>query len=120
MGKKMTKAEKEAKAFEDARKELAKPHKAPKPRTNKLYFYEQVSKSDGKTRHGWRLASMNGKIIGGSTELYSKKIYAIRNAITLFGKELWAGIHIVPDEADNALVLKEGVAQDEKRKAKTV
>ena len=115
MGKKMTKAEKEAKAFEDARKAFAEPHKA---RANKLYFYEQVSKSDGKTRYGWRLKATNGKIIGGSTELYSKKIYAIRNAITLFGKELWAGIHIVPDEADNALVLKEGVAQDEKRKAK--
>lgn len=102
MGKKMTKTEKEAKA-----------------RANKLSFYEQVSKSDGKTRYGWCLKSVNGKIIGGSTELYSKKIYAIRNAITLFGKELWAGVHIVPDEADNALVLKEGVAQDEKRKAKT-
>lgn len=103
-----------------ATKKLKKPkvnvQKPAKP--NKLYFYEQVSKSDGKTRYGWRVKSVNGKLIGASSELYSKKIYAIRNAITLFGKELWAGVHIVPDEADNALVLKEGVAQDEKRKAK--
>lgn len=103
-----------------ATKKLKKPKvNALKPaKPNKLYFYDTVSKSDGKTRYGWRVKSVNGKLIGASSELYSKKIYAIRNAITLFGKELWAGVHIVPDEADNALVLKEGVAQDEKRKAK--
>lgn len=111
MGKKMTKAEKEAKAFEDARKELAKPHK---PRTNKLYFYEQVSKSDGQLRHGWRLKSVNGKVIGGSTELYSKKIYAIRNVATLFGLELLEGthtLHVIPDEERSPQVVAEAVRQ---------
>ena len=100
-------------------KKLKKPKvNTPKPaKPNTLYFLESEEKNK---RHYWQIKSSNGKIIGGSTELYSKKIYAIRNAITLFGKELWAGVHIVPDEADNALVLKEGVAQDEKRKAKTV
>lgn len=103
-----------------ATKKLKKPKvNAPKPakpnKPNKLYFLESEEKNK---RHYWQIKSSNGKIIGGSTELYSKKIYAIRNAIMLFGKELWAGVHIVPDEADNALVLKEGVAQDEKRKAK--
>lgn len=103
-------------------KKLKKPKvNTPKPaKPNKLYFYETEPKVKGaKKQYGWTLQSSNGKIIGASSESYSKKIYAIRNAITLFGKELWAGAHVVPDEADNALVLKEGVAQDEKRKAKT-
>ena len=102
-------------------KKLKKPKvNAPKPaKPNKLYFYETEPKVEGdKKQYVWILRSTNGKIIGISSEKYSKKIYAIRNAITLFGKELWSGVHIVPDEADNALVLKEGVAQDEKRKAK--
>lgn len=106
-----------------ATKKLKKPkvnvQKPAKP--NKLYFYETEPRVAGaKKQYGWTLRSSNGKTIGASSELYSKKIYAIKNAIALFGKELWAGVHIVPDEADNALVLKEGVAQDEKRKAKTV
>lgn len=101
-----------------ATKKLKKPKvNAPKPaKPNKLYFYETAP--EGKKQYSWRLQSSNGKIIGASSESYSKKIYAIRNAIKMFGKELWAGVHVVPDEADNALVLKEGVAQDEKRKAK--
>lgn len=104
-----------------ATKKLKKPKvDMPKPaKPNKLYFYETEPRVEGaKKQYGWTLKSSNGKTIGTSSEQYSKKIYAIRNAITLFGKELWAGFHIVPDEADNALVLKEGVAQDEKRKAK--
>ena len=104
-----------------ATKKLKKPKvNAPKPvKPNKLYFCVSESKVEGaKKQYAWILKSSNGKIIGVSSELYSKKIYAIRNAIKLFGKELWVGAHVVPDEADSALVLKEGVAQDEKRKAK--
>lgn len=99
-----------------ATKKLKKPKvNAPKPaKPNKLYFYEQVSKSDGKTRYGWRLKSMNGKVIGASSELYSKKIYAIRNVATLFGLELLEGthpLHVIPDEARSPQVVAEAVRQ---------
>lgn len=75
-------------------------------RANKLYFYETVLKN-GKKQYGWRLKSSNGKIIGATSELYSKKISAIRNVITLFGIELLDGIHLIDDPQSHKQVMDE-------------
>ena len=79
-----------------------KPVKVKKP--NKLYFYE--SALEGK-QYAWRLQSSNGKIIGASSESYSKKIYAVKNAITLFGREILEGVHEIQDEAYSQIVFTE-------------
>lgn len=77
--------------------------KAKKP--NKLYFYE--SSPEGKKQYSWTLKSSNGKIIGASSESYSKKVYAAKNAINLFGREILEGVHEIQDEASSQIVLAE-------------
>lgn len=77
--------------------------KAKKP--NKLYFYE--SAPEGKKQYYWTLQSSNGKTIGASTESYSKKIYAAKNAITLFGREILEGVHEIQDEVSSQIVFTE-------------
>lgn len=83
-------------------------------RPNKLYFRETFVKgpNDGKKektkkQYFWTLVSSNGKIIGSSSELYSKKVYVLRNVITLFGMEIEAGVHVILDEEDHQKFLVE-------------
>ena len=88
-------------------------------RRNKLYFTETTNKATGKVTYGWTLKSVNGKIIGASTESYSKKIYAIRNVGTLFGLELLEGkhsLHVIPDEERSVQLSAEVVKQLGKKK----
>lgn len=77
---------------------------------NNLYFV--ADRYPRKTHYYWQLQSHDGKVIGSSNESYPEKIDAIRNAIALFGKEIWAGYHIVVDPSDHRLVLEEGVRQE--------
>ena len=82
------------------------PSKATKTKKpNKLYFYE--SAPEGKKQYYWTLQSSNGKTIGASSESYSKKIYAAKNAITLFGREIIDGTHVIQDEASSQIVFTE-------------
>lgn len=87
-------------------KKIRERFRARRARPNKLYFYETVL-ADGKKQYGWRLLASNGRIIGSTSELYSKKIYAIKNVITLFGIEILDEIHVIEDEASRAQVLLE-------------
>ena len=81
----------------------AKATKVKKP--NKLYFYENAS--EGKKQYYWTLQSSNGKTIGASSESYSKKIYAAKNAINLFGREILDGVHEIQDEVSSQIVFTE-------------
>lgn len=81
----------------------AKATKVKKP--NKLYFYEAAP--EGKKQYYWTLQSSNGKTIGASSESYSKKIYAAKNAITLFGREILDGVHEIQDEVSSQIVFTE-------------
>lgn len=80
--------------------------RARKQRPNKLYFYE-TTLSNGKKQYGWRLKSSNGRIIGATSELYSKRIYAVRNVIALFGIEIMDELHVIDDEEARLWVLAE-------------
>lgn len=112
MAKKMTQAEKDKKNFESAQAEFAKA-KYPKPRItrpNKLYFTVSTPKNNEKKQHYWTLKATNGKIVGASSEGYSKKIYAIRNCVKLFGIEILKGthpLHVIPDEERSTQVAAE-------------
>lgn len=86
-------------------------------RTNKLYFYNDVD-LDGKTIHYWNLKATNGQVIGCSSQVYSKKKYAILNAINLFGLELWNGTHSVPSSEDYRLLLEAGKALEKNKEGK--
>lgn len=74
-------------------------------RPNKLYFYE--IEPEGKKRYYWTLKASNGKIIGTASESYSKKIYAAKNAIALFGREILDGVHEIQDEVASQIVFAE-------------
>lgn len=76
------------------------------PKKNKLYFNETVL-DGGKRQYGWTVRSSNGKIVGSSSELYSKKVYAIKNALNLFGWEIANGVHVIQDEDSSKQVFEE-------------
>lgn len=73
---------------------------------NQLFFV--TDRFPRQTRYYWILQTHEGSVIGTSNETYSEKVAAIRNAIMLFGREIWAGYHHVVDDDERKLVLDEG------------
>lgn len=77
---------------------------------NQLYFgtFKPFTDKDC-VRFYWVLKDKDGRQLASSNNLWPEKIDAIRNAISVFGKEIWAGHHMVAGESDYNLVLKEGL-----------
>lgn len=78
---------------------------------NLLYFkeIEPATRLD-KLTHYWVLTDHLGVRLAASIDFYGFKEEAIDNAIAIFGKEVWAGIHSIPDHDDYHRVLNAGIA----------
>lgn len=75
---------------------------------NKLYFRQYDPTFSGDTLvHYWMLTNPLGIRIAAAENIYSSKLEAMRNCITIFGRELRAGDHRVVDDDDNKLMLEE-------------
>lgn len=68
-------------------------------RANRLEFYTTET-VDGVKQHRWRVKSGNNRVIAASTEAYSEKRGALRNAAVLFRHEFHVARLIVTDELD--------------------
>lgn len=89
------------------------PHRPEKP--NLLYFRERQNVSRHSNKHYWVLTDHSGIRIASSHTNFLDKHGAIRNCIDLFGKEIWAGYHHIPDSVDYQLVLDEGIRREQMR-----
>lgn len=78
------------------------------PHANKLYFLAHQPTGPNKSAYySWVLKDYHGARIGMSIDVYPEKISAVRNAIALFGREIFAGEHKTIDPEDQTLVMKE-------------
>ncbi|QJD49642.1 hypothetical protein HWD32_gp67 [Gordonia phage Secretariat] len=68
---------------------------------NVLQFKQvnQTSQHD-KLVHYWVLSDHAGVRIASSCHFYESKDEAMKNCIAIFGKELWAGYHLVRKDAE--------------------
>ncbi|ADD80973.1 gp082 [Rhodococcus phage ReqiPepy6] len=82
---------------------ISDPCRPEKP--NELYFV--TDRFPRQTRYYWILQTHEGSVIGTSNETYPDKAAAMRNALTLFGREIFAGYHQVVDDDDRELISDE-------------
>ncbi|ADD81081.1 gp083 [Rhodococcus phage ReqiPoco6] len=72
---------------------------------NELYFV--TDRFPRQHRYYWILQTHEGSVIGTSNETYVDKASAMRNAITLFGKEILAGYHHIVDDGEREQLQEE-------------
>lgn len=65
----------------------------------------------------WTLKDKFGALIVDSTGTFDSKELAMRNCIAIFGKELWAGYHVVEDQKDWEQILAIGKEIEKSAKA---